>query len=398
MGNKFEGAKYLSSEQGENGGVPFVEVPKHFKLADGLIVQEPVLGSGSVSFSLNGSARELDGLGEVEFLKNAFVHDMEEVAPDLKSNNLAKIYAESLFNDLTRGGVKTNEELILRGMNRFYSVGKDVLGPLAVSFVDNALKNSRGSVVLPARDATPFHYIAKTLVTRAPERYPVSIDDIHNSVFNRKLWGIEDEQDPDSEVLPVTHPIVQKMLGQMGFGGGRPVTFIEVGCWGTMPDQINEAIEQGKMPAQEYGVQFLYTHQPENIYGYTNNNSEGIPESVLETIADTWEAFPKMFKRPTRLIEDNGIVKADANGKIVMSEYMSAWQLATLQGVVDAADAFIEDGQVINPRDEIMKLWKLSNEAQDGTFTGVLPGHTETWTEGAEWVANWRWGKVPPLK
>lgn len=405
MGVNSEVEKYFQGkegvhgvEYGSSGGSQFVEVPKHFMLSEGVVIPEPILGKGQVAFSLNGTAREFEGIGEIESVRDSFAQDLEDVAPDLKSHGLAREYTESLFRELTSNEVSTNEELILSGMNRFYSVGRDVLGPLAVGFVDNALKSSQGSVVFPARDATPFYYIAKTLTTLAPGRYPVSADDIHNSVFNRKLWGIEDEQDPESEVLPVTHPTVQKLLRQMGFGSGEPVTFIEVGCWGSMVDQLNEAVEQGKMPKQEYGVQFLYTHQPDNIYGYTNLNSEGIPESVLETIADTWEAFPKIFRRPTRLIEDKGIVKADANGKVVSSEYMSAWQLAALQGVVDAAIDFIDQDIIINPRDEIMRLWELSNESQSGVFTGVLPGHTETWSEGADWMAKWRWGKVLPLK
>lgn len=335
---------------------------------------------------------------EIKTLQKQFATDMEEVAPDLKSHSLAQRYADSLFNKLVSNGANTPEQLVRAGSQEFHYVGKHVLGPLAVSFVDTALKSSQGKAIFPARDATPFFHIAKTLKTLNPSAYPLETEDIQNPVFNRKLWGIEDEQDPENHVLSVTHPLVQKLLSQMGFFSDQPKSFIEVGCWGSMVDQLNQAMQHGDMPTEEYSVYFLYTHLPDNIYGFTNIHGSDVPESVLETVADTWEAFPKFFKRPTKLVEEDGVVKGSLDGKLVASPFLPTWSLAALRGVVDAASDFVTQGKVISPHDEILKLWELSYKAQSGEFTGVLPGHTETWSEGEAWKANWKWGKTPPLK
>jgi len=225
------------------------------------------------------------------------------------------------------------------------------------------------------------------------------MDDIVNPDFNRTLWGVEDEeedQDPEGEVMSISHPLVQKLLSQMGFFSDQPKTFIEVGCWGSMVDELNKAMAKGDIPTEEYSVYFLYTHLPNNIYGFTNIAGENIPEDVLETVADTWEAFPKFYKKVKKLVEEDGMVKG--LHEVVDSPFLKPWTEAALRGVEDAASDFICQGQVINPQDELLKLWRLSIQAQSGQFTGVLPTHTKTWSKGEEWKANWKWGKVPPLK
>lgn len=373
------------------------EIGKHFYIPKEVSIQEPTIINGSTSLVV-GHINEPLSSAEINALQDQFAADMEEVAPDLKSHGLAQYYADCLFNKLVSNGANTPEQLARAGSQEFHFVGKHVLGPLAVSFVDTALKSSQGKAIFPARDATPFFYIAKTLKTLNPSAYPLELEDIQNPVFNRKLWGIEDEQDPENHVLPVTHPLVQKLLSQMGFFSNQPKSFIEVGCWGSMVDQLSQAMQHGDMPIEEYSVYFLYTHLPDNIYGFTNIHGSDMPEPVLETVADTWEAFPKFFKRPTKLVEEDGVVKASLDGKLVASPFLPTWSLAALQGVVDAATDFVIQGKVISPHDEILKLWELSYKAQFGEFTGVLPGHTETWSEGEAWKANWKWGKIPPLK
>lgn len=374
------------------------EMGKHFYIPERVLIGEPDISGNFLVPSIDALPKTEHMPADIVVLKNQFATDIEEVAPDLKSYGLAKHYADTLFNKLVSNGAQTPEQVVTAGVHEFHCVGKYVLGPLAVSFVDTVLKGCHGKAIFPARDATPFFYVAKTLKTLQQDAYPVDIEDIVNPVFNRKLWGIEDEQDPESEVLFVTHPLVQKLLSQMGFFSDQPKSFIEVGCWGSMIDQLNEAMRQGQMPREEFSVHFLYTHLPNNIYGFTNIIGASIPENVLETIADTWEAFPKFFKRPTKLVEENGIVKASLEGKLIDSPLLPVWSQAALQGVVDAASDFVTQGQIINPYDEIIRLWKLSTEAQAGEFTGVLPGHTETWSEGEVWKASWKWGKIFPLK
>ncbi|MBI3984432.1 MAG: hypothetical protein HY344_00610 [Candidatus Levybacteria bacterium] len=374
------------------------EFGQHFYIPEGILVQGPSIANGSGSFVAEAHSDEVLTPGAINCLRDQFAIDMELVAADLKSDGLARQYAGSLFKKLVGNGANTLEQLVIAGSQEFYHVGKYVLGPLAVSVVDTVLKGCNGKAIFPARDATPFFHIAKTLKKLNPDAYPVAMDDIVNPDFNRTLWGVEDEedQDPEGEVMSVSHPLVQKLLSQMGFFSDQPKTFIEVGCWGSMVDELNKAMKKGDIPTEEYSVYFLYTHLPNNIYGFTNIVGENIPEDVLETIADTWEAFPKFYKKVKKLVEEDGIVKGSR--VFVNSPFLQPWTEAALQGVEDAASDFICQGQVINPQDELLKLWRLSIQAQSGQFTGVLPGHTKTWSKGEEWKANWKWGRVPPLK
>lgn len=365
------------------------EIEKHLLNLDEVALSKPHLSLEGLPSSIK--KEELLDVEQITILKNQYIDHLCQIAPDLKSYNLGQKYADGLFSKLIAARPSHIEDLIAVGSDEFYTVGRNVLGKLAVGFVDEVLKQTDGMAIFPARDATPFFYIAKTLKLLNPHAYPVALENIVNPVFNRKLWGIEDEQDPESEVLPISHPIIQKLLSQLGFGSSIPKYFVEVGCWGSMIDQLKR-----QMPHEQYSVYFLFTHLPEYIYGYTNRYGQNLPEEVLETIADTWEAFPKFFKRPTKLIEQHGIVIASLEDKILDSPVLQAWTYAALQGVMDAAKDFITDNKV-NPYEEMLKLWALSEKSKMGEFTGVLPGHTETWTEGKEWKANWQWGKIPPL-
>lgn len=368
------------------------EQDKYLYLPQGVQVGEPQL----VFEGLPPVAKRKDGvLGseQVQILKSQYIDHLGQVAPDLKSYNLAERYAEGLFNKLEAGNPSSLEELVDMGSMEFYHVGRHILGPLALRFVDTVLKESEGVVVFPARDATPFFYAAKTLKALNPQGYPVESENILNPVFNRKLWGVEDEQDPENEVLSISHPLVQKLLFQLGFGKNVQKSFIEVGCWGSMVDQLKKQLSE-----EDFSVYFLYTHLPDYIYGFINIHAGNLPEAVLEIIADTWEAFPKFFKRPTKLIEENGVVKASLEGKVIGSPFLSSWTTAALQGIVDAAKDFVMNDNRVDPHAEIVRLWQLSQKAQNGEFTGILPDHTETWTKGEAWKKNWKWGKIPPLK
>lgn len=373
------------------------EFAKHFYIPDGVAINEPGVARSRLPFVDRTDQGEELSESDIKLLRDQFAADMGEVAPDLHSFGLAEHYAHSLFAKLGQDGATTLDQLVAGGADEFHRVGRDVLGPLAVSFVDTVLQDTSGKAVFPARDATPFFHIAKTLTTLNPTRYGVHVEDIQNPVFNRKMWGVEDEQDSENNILQVTDPKVRMLLSQMGFGSDLPKSFVEVGCWGSMIDQLYQAMERGEMPQEDFSVYFLYTHLPEKIYGFTNIHGEGVDGGVLETIADSWEAFPKFFKRPTQLVEDGGIIKASLEGKLIDSPFLPTWSFAALQGVVDAAIHYIESGQEIIPEDEILRLRDLAKIAQSGEFTGVLPGHTETWSEGDTWKRDWRWGKISPL-
>ena len=343
----------------------------------------------------NASVNDHQPFTEAEFdiVITTFTSDLEAVAPDLKSKGLAHKYSTSLFNKLNARGTSSIKELRELGSEEYFQIGRRVLGPLAVSFVHTALKHSDGIVIFPARDATPLYCIAKTLTQLNPTSYQVPSKNILNPVFNRKLWGVEDEQDLENNVLPLTHPLVQRLLSQLGFGTPLAKNFIEIGCWGTMVDQLKRT-----MPNEHYSVRFLFSHMPDKIYGFINSHGRNIPNSLLETFADTWEAFPKFYKRPTVLLEQDENIVASLDGKLVHSPFLQVWTNAALRGVIAAAEDFINSGEQINVYDELIKLGDLSEKARSGTFTGVLPEHTETWSEGPQWIANWPWGKIPPLQ
>lgn len=350
-------------------------------------------------FHLNKSKERLGF--SVDAARIQFAEDLKEVAPDLDSYGLAEKYTDSLFKKLTETGASTQKELITAGEKEFYHVGKDVLGPLAVQFVHEVLEQTpRGKIVFLARDATPFYYVAKALVEEDKKKYAVDSSNLAHETFHRNFWGVNDEQvGKPQKVLTAEDPMVQKLLKQMGFGSDEPVTIVDVGAWGSMVDHLRR-----ELPALDFNLYFFYTHLPEYIYGYTNIHAQAdgrrtpIPDDVLEAIADTWEAFPKYIKRQEQLIEQEGKVLATGDGTVVDSPYLKAWHEAAIKGLEDAAKEFVKKGKTVDPHSELLRLWDLSERAKQGEFTGILPGHTQTWSEGDKWKANWPWGRIPPLQ
>lgn len=83
-------------------------------------------------------------------------------------------------------------------------------------------------------------------------------------------------------------------------------------------------------------------------------------------------------------------------GKMIESPFLKEWTMAALEGVKDAAKEFAHGALMIDPCEEIKKMLSLSEQAKED-FTGVLPWHSETWTQGDEWKKNWKWGKIAPL-
>lgn len=330
---------------------------------------------------------------DLTVIEEQFIEDLKSVAPDLASNNLAERYTSILFGKLNEYNPSSEEDLVRFGEMEFYKVGKEAIGPLAVKFVHDTLKQiTNGKVLFLARDATPFFHIAKILLTQNPNEYDVTIDDILNPVLHRKFWDVDDEQDTEEAPLSPDSPILQKYYKQLGFGNGQMINVVDVGAWGSMTDFLKK-----QNPDQAFQVFFFYSHLPDHIYGYINLHSWGIDETYLEAIADTWEAFPKVIKRQTKLLEKDGKIIPSADGKILDSKYMHAWSKAALKGLEDAALAFANGVLSVEPNLEIEKLARLSDQANQGLFTGVLPEHTQTWTEGETWKANWPWGKILPL-
>ncbi|HSX36333.1 MAG TPA: hypothetical protein VLH84_05370 [Patescibacteria group bacterium] len=332
-------------------------------------------------------------------LQTDFALDMAKAAPDLNSKDLAARFAQSLFDKLTQDGANDTESLITKGAQAFYAVGREAIGPLAVSFVDAVLQDCPGgTVIFPARDATPFYHIAQKLITLGGQKYPVQADDLHNPVFNRQLWGVDDEQDEAGSTSEIQDPLVQRLLVELGFTSSRPISFVEVGAWGTMVDSLKSAMQAGTMAEQPFSVYFLYSHMPDNIYGFLNAHCPNSTNGELETIADSFEALPKTFMRPTKLrVTNAGHIEPDLTGKIIPSPFLQPWSDAIRAGFVDAANDYVLGGQLMDVPAEIVRLGNLSVLAASGDFTGILPDHTETWSGGEAWKQNWKWGKTLPL-
>jgi hypothetical protein len=322
-----------------------------------------------------------------------FADDIAQVSPDLRSKGLAFSQSAALIEKLWKKGARTQTEMVIAGQKEWQRIGKEVLGPLMVCFVDQALHNipTGGVAIFPARDATPFYHIAKTLQQLYPLSYPVKT---LNPVFNRKLWGVEDEQDPENGVSSINDPIVQKFLAQMGFGIHKHISFIEVGAYGTMVRALKEA------GYNDFGVQFFFSQVP-FIPGFINGISQGLqlPEGSEETIADSLEGLPKPYKRPTKLMTlQDGSVDVSWEGKKVDSPFLDAWQQALFTGFQEATVDYVvykqDMGERFDPlafaQQELVKLFQLSQYAAGtGEFTGVLTTHTESWSEKQAWIAQW---------
>ena len=74
-------------------------------------------------------------------ISEKYKNDLEIAAPDLKSEGLSGHYANTLLKKLGKDASSINE-LVETGKKEFYQLGKHVYGPLAVSFVDDVLKNA----------------------------------------------------------------------------------------------------------------------------------------------------------------------------------------------------------------------------------------------------------------
>lgn len=202
-------------------------------------------------------------------ISEKYKNDLEIAAPDLKSEGLSGHYANTLLKKLGKDASSINE-LVETGKKEFYQLGKHVYGPLAVSFVDDVLKNAGEDdiIMFPARDATPFYEVAKALKEANPEAYKVKLSNLQNPVLNRKIWGVEDEQESENGVLGLKSGLVEKYMHQIGFGSGKNIIIAEVGAWGTMIDALKKDKAEEK-----YSVYFFFTHMPDKIFGYLNNHA-----------------------------------------------------------------------------------------------------------------------------
>jgi len=330
---------------------------------------------------------------KVESIKKQLVSEFEAVATDLTTNDLAKNHVDSLMKKLIGDGAKTEYDLLIGGSKEFFNVSENVLGPVWASYVNEVLKSGKGGEVylFAARDATPMYYVAEGLVSRS-NGYKLDGSGMVHVDWNRWFMGQEDETDGSRKSLPLTHPHMKAFYEQMGFGNGKLIKIVEPGAWGSAANALKT-----RMPDQNFELWFMFSHMPDNIYGFLNNHANGVDPCVFEMINDSAEAVPKSYVRPETFVEQNGLIMPDIGQKVVKSTYMQVWTKATLMGSYAAGIDF-SLGKRVNVKMHVENLQELSDDAKQGKWTGMLPDHTMTWTEGEEWVRKWKWGKIPPLK
>lgn len=334
------------------------------------------------------------GQGEVEMLKAGLVRDFVLVASDLGTFDLAKGHLERLFNHMQVGGGKTERDFLVKGATEFYKVARNVLGPLWARYVDMIFTkgNGNGTYLFAARDATPIYWAAEGLLSPQYRRaYPIEGSNLVHVDLNRWFMGQEDETDDGRKPLPLTHPLMRRFYEQMGFSNGGTVKIIEAGAWGSVANALRTM-----MPEQAFELYFLFSHMPEYIWGFLNENASQSPEKVFEMINDTIEAVPKAYRRPETLIQQRGKVVADLTDKILESPLIKVWSWAVNQGAYDAGIDFAR-GKRVNIQRHVNWIQGLSEKSREGKWTGVLPRNTMTWTEGEKWRRNWPWGRIPPL-
>jgi hypothetical protein len=81
--------------------------------------------------------------------------------------------------------------------------------------------------------------------------------------------------------------------------------------------------------------------------------------------------------------------------ELIDNYLIQEWADAAIAGYKKAAQNYLV-GTKVDLEAELNKIQKLSNEAKQGKFTGVLPYCTPEWSQKAEFLAAWDIGPVPP--
>ena len=338
----------------------------------------------------------------INTIKANLINNFTAVASDLGTvgstggeTTLAEGHINRLFDKLLKNGAISEKDFLQGGAMEFYKVSKYILGPLWAGYVDKAFSSGDGNGVylFAARDATPIYWAANGMISPSYHRqYPIENSELIHVDWNRWFMGQEDETEDGRKPLKFDHPSMVSFYKQMGFSNGQTVKIIEPGAWGSAANALKTV-----MPNQKFELWFMFSHMPEYIYGFLNDKAKGISDKYFELINDTAEAVPKPYVRPETLIVKENIVVADLEGKIIDSPFMKVWSWAVNQGAYDYGIHFAR-GERVDIKEHVNRIIELSKLSEKGVWTGVLPTNTLTWTKGEEWRANWKWGKIPPLK
>ena len=328
-------------------------------------------------------------------IREELVGHFISVASDLGTLDLANGHLNRLFAHIMENYGESQKDIMVGGAKEFYQTTRFVLGPIWAAYVHDVLSRSdgNGTFLFAARDATPIYWAAQGMISPAYQhQYNIENSNFVHVDWNRWFMGQEDETDDHRKPLPFSHPLMKAFYEQMGFGTNQKVKIVEPGAWGSAANALRTV-----MPEQDFELYFLFSHMPEYIYGFLNQQAPDMNEKIFEMISDTAEAVPKPYLRPESLKIHDNIVVADLSNKIIDSPFMKVWSWAVNQGAYDAGLDFAR-GDAVKVKDHVEMIAQLSALSRQGKWTGVLPRNTMTWTEGENWRKNWKWGKIPPLK
>jgi len=305
------------------------------------------------------------------------------------TDELAQSFVSGLLEEIDASSAKTLEDIAQKGSVIFENLAENVYGPLMVAYtawILDAAKSILGnnSIFFAARDATPLFYIASELATRLG----IETSKLKKLYYTRKIAGQADEIAGFGQ-RNVNEQMLKDYLAQQGVTDKSLIA--DMGLYGSL---YKLACKKGLWEGKPNLVLF-YSKNP-NITGFLNTKVQTTQEMAQlgNLIVDCGEcANPHKIWSPGQLVKMYEIVKP--NLELIDNYFMQEWADAALNGYKKAAQNY-SDGQNVNLKTEMNKIQKLSDDAKQGKFTGVLPYCTPEWSQKAEFLAAWDIGPVPP--
>jgi hypothetical protein len=268
-----------------------------------------------------------------------------ELGAELAAEYVGKLY------DVTGGKIH-------EAAHRYIRVGK-AWHPLLQAWRDWVLSKAQYEPVLVMRDAKPLSALLGL--------------NWRQVWLNRAMCGVPDELSGD---IPHTlNPDVVLYLEQLGLD--KPFTFVDSGCWGSLVRDLH---------SRGYNFQplFFFSHNPA-IPGFLNEL--GIDQKAGEKLNDSLEcAFPNVVTRPAEFVVTHGALQPACQ---TMDRLSCIFGKAALYGVHTATS------EEVPPVAALEQLLVLAQQASSGTFTGILPRNSPTWSRGQQfldtWPQNLRW-------
>lgn len=271
----------------------------------------------------------------------------------LFKNSLAHEIGEPLAVQFVESLIRKSEGNILRAERLYYEVGR-LWAPLLVHWRNWIVARARHPPVLIMRDAKPLTSL------------PIS-KEWSAAWLNRENCGIPDEI---AGSVSRRDSLLEEYL--RGHRLMEPFTFVDTGCWGSIVKEFHEVLGLRFQPL------FFFSHNP-HIPGFLNEC--GVPEGIGELLNDSLECcFPNTVTRPHAFQKSNDVIVPCTS---VMDPVSVTLGCAVMRGV---ENAFLTEETIPVI---IERLVRLSEKAQRGAWTGILPHHSPTWSRGASFLADW---------